>query len=285
MKVSVRIITYQHEAFLAQALDSALMQRLDADVEIVVGEDASSDGTRDILLDYARRHPGRIRPLLHDRNLGMHENGCRTTAACRGEYVAFLDGDDYWTCDDKLQKQVDLLDGHAEYTACFHDALLVHEDGNQPSRRFCPLGLVGTLQLEDLLAENVVPTCGVMFRRQHVAELTGALRSLAMGDWPRLLLAARAGPIAYLDEVMGAYRVHAGGNWSRGGTWTAPELVRIRRAEVRFFETMRPLLGPAHAVAVREQIAWRSRWLAAELAARRRWGGAARYFGKSLRHR
>jgi glycosyltransferase involved in cell wall biosynthesis len=107
MKVSVLMITYNHEKFIAQAIDSILMQQTDFEYEIVVGDDFSKDRTRAILDNYKKKHPSKIKLLFPDRNLGMHRNFIQTLNSCQGQYVALLEGDDYWTSPYKLQKQVD----------------------------------------------------------------------------------------------------------------------------------------------------------------------------------
>src|SRR5271167_3774085 len=103
MKLSVMMITYNHEGFIAQAIESVLAQRVNFDYEIVVGEDCSTDRTRDILMDFHRQYPDRIVPLLRNQNIGAMRNAEATLAACRGQYLALIEGDDYWTCEDKLQ--------------------------------------------------------------------------------------------------------------------------------------------------------------------------------------
>jgi len=129
MKLSVMMVTYNHERFIAQALKSVLSQRVNFDYEIVVGEDCSTDGTRDILMDFYHRFPDRIVPLLKNRNIGAMRNAEATFAACRGQYVALLEGDDYWTCENKLQKQVDFLDAHLDYAICCSRAQVENEGG------------------------------------------------------------------------------------------------------------------------------------------------------------
>src|SRR5580692_4617658 len=101
LKLSVMMLTYNHERFISQALESILSQRVNFDYEIVIGDDLSTDGTRDILAKFYRKHPERIVLLLRDRNIGAIRNMAATFAGCQGEYVALLEGDDYWTCDDK----------------------------------------------------------------------------------------------------------------------------------------------------------------------------------------
>ena len=104
MKLSVMMITYNHEKFIAQTLESVLAQKVNFDYEIVIGEDCSTDRTREILMDFYRRYPKRIVPLLRDKNIGAMRNMEATLAACKGNYLALLEGDDYWTCPEKLQR-------------------------------------------------------------------------------------------------------------------------------------------------------------------------------------
>ncbi len=107
IKVSVCMVTYNHARYIAQAVESVLAQRTDFPIEIVVGEDCSTDGTRGILVDLARRNSQTIRLRLAEYNQGGSSNFFGTLAACRGQYVAMLEGDDFWSSPDKLQKQVD----------------------------------------------------------------------------------------------------------------------------------------------------------------------------------
>lgn len=127
--VSVGVLTYNHEEYIAQALDSILMQETDFPVEIVVGEDCSQDGTRDIVRKYAAQYPDRIRALLHEENLGVNGNACAVRAACSGKYLAMLDGDNYWTCPHKLQKQVSFLEEHPEFIGSAHKVRVVDRFG------------------------------------------------------------------------------------------------------------------------------------------------------------
>ncbi len=214
MKVSISMVTYNHEQFIAKAIDSVLMQKTDFDYEIVIGEDCSRDGTRSIVLDYQRRYPDKIRLLLNEKNIGMHKNGVQTVQACTGEYVAMLEGDDYWTSPCKLQKQVDFLDEHRDCVICFHNALLVHEDGSQQPYVYCPPDQNKFSTIEDLLIKgNFLPTCSKMYRRSLLDKIPEWVFSLKMGDWPIDVLISRHGNIGYINEIMGEYRIHHSGVW------------------------------------------------------------------------
>ena len=128
--VSVLMITFNHEQFIAQAIDSVLMQQTDFEYEIIIGEDCSTDRTREIVIEYAERNPEKIRPLLHDHNLGLmgRYNFVAAYKMCHGKYIALLEGDDYWTDPHKLQKQVVFLENHPECSLCAHNTRIVIED-------------------------------------------------------------------------------------------------------------------------------------------------------------
>ncbi|MGF1545973.1 MAG: glycosyltransferase family 2 protein, partial [Thiotrichales bacterium] len=131
MKLSVVIITYNQVSFIRQCMESVLAQQFDASWEIVVADDASSDGTAQILGDYAQRHPHLIQLVTATANQGLVGNLRRALAVARGEYIAYLDGDDYWTDPRKLARQVAILDAHPEAVLSFHASriLIDHHPG------------------------------------------------------------------------------------------------------------------------------------------------------------
>src|SRR5689334_6956969 len=121
--------TYNHERFIAQAVESVPAQRINFSMEIVIGEDFSTDRTPKILQELAAKHPDTIRLTLSPTNIGGQADFMATKGRCRGQYVAMLEGDDYWNCDDKLQRQIDALDAHPEWAMCFHPCACQYEDG------------------------------------------------------------------------------------------------------------------------------------------------------------
>lgn len=250
MKVSVAIVTYNHEKYIAKALDSVLMQRTNFEYEIVIGEDCSTDNTRNILLEYKRRCPDKFRLFLNEKNMGMHGNGAQVLQACSGEYIAMLDGDDYWTSAEKLQKQVDFLDGHHDCSACFHDALIVAEDGSEEPIHYREKQKEFST-MEDLLVDNFIPTAAVMFRRGFVGELPAWANSLKMGDWVLHILNALHGPIGYIDETMSVYVVH------RGGVWSTKTWQDHTRAIIGLFEALDKHLEPKYTSKTRRILRWR----------------------------
>jgi glycosyltransferase involved in cell wall biosynthesis len=118
--VSVCIATYQHAEFIAECIESVLMQETGFQWELLVGEDFSNDGTREMVFEYAQGNPDKIRVLTSDHNVGLKRNKQRLLLASRGKYIAPLDGDDYWTDPLKLQKQVGFMEENPSYSMCYH---------------------------------------------------------------------------------------------------------------------------------------------------------------------
>lgn len=211
---SVVVVTYNHERFLAQALDSILGQRTQRPFEVIVSEDCSTDGTRAIALDYAARHPGRVRALLSDRNLNSNEVGSRGLRAATGRYLAIVDGDDLWSSPDKLQRQIDFLDAHPECAACFHDVAEIDAEGRMLTASFVPPGIPVFSSQQDILRIHYVAGCMALFRREALVPVPDWYEAMPIGDWPLLIHATTHGSLGYIDQVLGAYRRHSGGIWS-----------------------------------------------------------------------
>ena len=248
MKVSVCMITYNQEIYIAQAIESVMMQEADFDYELVIGEDCSIDKTREICMAYQAKYPDKIRLMLHEKNLGMMQNFVRTHHACTGQYIALLDGDDYWTSPNKLAKQVDFLDHHSECAICFHNARVINEDGSRPPSNFCPPDQKKISNLQDLLLSNFVPTCSAMFRRSLFGKFPEWFSTLGLGDWPLHILNAQYGQVAYINETLGVYRFHSGG-------WSAQSEIRNHKHTVRMFVVLESYLDPRYTRAVKEMAA------------------------------
>ena len=228
-EVSVCMLAYNHERFIAQAIDSVLHQETDFEVELVIGEDCSTDGTRAIVAGYQSRYPDRVRSILNERNIGAQANFRRTFAACRGQYVAMLECDDYWTSARKLQTQIDFMEAHHEYALCFTNVLVVYDrpdlqshpgysntpvpahDGYQPI-----FGRpVERTTRYDLARGNYIHTPGVLFRNWLLDHaMPDYFDGKCMIDWSLHMFTVQFGDIHYFDEVMAAYRVHGAGAWS-----------------------------------------------------------------------
>lgn len=221
MKVSVAIITYNQEKFIAQAIESVLMQKVNFDYEIVIGDDCSTDRTREILVEFEKKYPAKIRPLFAEKNFGDYgrTNFVRSLEACTGDYIAILDGDDYWTKDFKLQWQADFLDKHPQCSISFHFFSTLDEKGKR--RIFYPPGLKRIYTLKDLLLNNFIGSSTVMFRNALFGEFpewyhgsqTGG--QIVVGDWPLHVLNAQHGDIGCIHKFMAVKRLHNQGVYSK----------------------------------------------------------------------
>lgn len=212
-RVSVCLITYRHERYIEQAVRSVLKQETSFPVEIVVGEDASPDRTANVLQRLDHEYPGRLTLVLRKENLGMHLNARDTFARCRGEFVAFLEGDDYWTDSHKLQRQVEALDQHPEWGGCFHPAEYVDSNCKPLGQRHPPTRLE-PITFDDLCRRNWVQTCSLMIRKAAVPNIPDWVQLLPIADWAICLIATTYGPLGMLPECMACYRVHLGGVWT-----------------------------------------------------------------------
>lgn len=213
------MITYNHESFIVQAIESVLMQQADFPIELVIGEDCSTDGTRRIVEHYARLRPDIIRPLLHQKNQGTHGNFCAVLSQCRGEFIAFLEGDDYWTSAHKLQKQADSLQSIWQSAFTCHATRIVNANNTELQRMFPPQQLLADKKLStalvqiDVLQPCTVVTCSVLLRREliNIRTLVEFRESPAL-DVPIFVLACSSNRTAHFSaEVMASYREHAGG--------------------------------------------------------------------------
>jgi len=216
--VSVALVTYNQARFIEQAVLSILEQETRFAFELVISDDFSTDGTRDILLDYQKRYPDKIRLILADRNLWKAIPGLETSptcniailSACRGKYVALLEGDDYWTDPYKLQKQVSALDSDRSCVMCFHSAKVMHEESRLD---YCMNAGVGQshFDLHDILSrEWFIPSASMVFRNV-ISPLPEWITEMLSGDQCLHLLLADKGRFLFLDEVMCVYRKHQDG--------------------------------------------------------------------------
>jgi glycosyltransferase involved in cell wall biosynthesis len=258
VKVTVVMTTYNHERFISQSIASALDQDVTFDYEIVVIEDCSTDQTRGILLRLRDRHPERLRLVLPPRNCNDSRNFAQVIETSESPYIAWLEGDDYWTSPRKLQRQVEFLDAHPDYSACFHNASMVWENEQRPPADMNPPDQRDIATVEDMLPRNVIATCSVMFRRGLFGRFPEWYFELPFGDWPVHILNVERGPIGYLPDVMGAWRIHADGLWSRRS-----EADRLA-AVIGFYERMNVNLGLRYDRLFRAQIARRLHTLASE---------------------
>jgi glycosyltransferase involved in cell wall biosynthesis len=220
LKLSVLLFTYNHRAFIHQALDSVLTQETQFPFEIVVLDDASTDGTRDIVTQYAARHPGKFRLVLNETNVGLH-NRTGMTRVWRellrrgeGEYTALIEGDDYWSSPHKLQKQVDFLETHPDFILCGHDNDIRSEWQGTETRKRRRFPADTALSIPQLLEYSVLHMSSLVYRNGIVRDWPSEFLDLKGADWPLQILFAQFGGVWVFAEAMSVYRIHSGGFWS-----------------------------------------------------------------------
>lgn len=240
--LSVCVRTHNQERFIREALDSVLRQHTQFPYEIIISDDASSDETVAILQEYQKRYQDKIRLLLQVSNIGGPENLKRVIEASNAKYVTCLDGDDFYTDDYKLQKQVDLLEAHPEYAACFHNTWSADKVGklyglfNRPDFH-------AVHEAREFIKERwFVPIHSAVLRREYI-EFPEWYNTVMNDDYVVHLSVAKHGPYLYMPDVMVAYRYH-GDNTSRA----YHNLILTDTQLCTILENMKPLYPTEYAV-------------------------------------
>jgi glycosyltransferase involved in cell wall biosynthesis len=211
--VSVAMITYNHELFITKAIESVLAQRTNFPIELVIGDDASSDHTSRHIEALRVKAPDVIRALIRPTNIGANGNSEAVLQECRGEFIAFLEGDDYWTCEDKLQLQTDILRARDSAVGVFHRVKFVDSLGRETGTIY-PENVATETGPQELLQLYNIPTASAMIRRDALVRLPDRYRKLKMRDWPMWVYASLNGPWLFNLKAMAAYRLHDGGAWN-----------------------------------------------------------------------
>jgi len=217
--VSICCTTYNHEKFIAQTVESFLMQQTNFEFEIVISDDCSTDGTLKVLKTFEQKNPGKIKVLSAKKNMGAHPNMIKTADACKGKYIALCDGDDFWTDAGKLQKQVDFLEQNPDYVICCHYTRVIDSNNNTLHVSSNPVPLVHTYY--DLLVGKQVETKTATVVYHNIAAVNQIfqkpwyVKCYAGDKLLKLFATFNTGRKIYvLPEVMSCYRNHTGGVWS-----------------------------------------------------------------------
>ena len=212
-RITTMIITYNHEAFIAKAIESAVRQKGNFDHEILISDNGSTDGTRQIVREYAARYPLLIRDVSNDVNIGISGNMRKCFSLATGDYIAMLEGDDYWTDVSKLDKQRKFLEKHEECSMVF-SRIRVNRDGEfslLPRHDRLPT-LIGVRDLLD--SEEMNPICNFscsMFHARYIRSLPDVAYEGRLSEIPVAFYMVQIGPIGYIDECLSDYRIHANG--------------------------------------------------------------------------
>lgn len=216
--VSICCITYNHELYIKDVLDGFVMQKTDFPFEIVISDDCSKDGTRKAIDEYKAKYPEHIRDISPKENMGSMQNFLYVQRSANGKYIALCEGDDYWTDPLKLQKQVDFLESHPDYSLCFTNSMV-----RFPDHEVIAINHVwDTYTIEDIINTNalntgergdkIVPcahTSSVMYRRQECWSPRW-MKKCFIGDEPLFIAMAQYGKAKFINEPMTVYRAGVG---------------------------------------------------------------------------
>lgn len=220
--VDVVMVTYNHAEYIEEAIKSVLMQQTKYSYRIKIGEDCSTDHTRQLVMDYHEQYPDKIDLVLWDKNVGGGRNVIELIKGCKGKYIAFLEGDDYWTDPFKLEKQISLLENNEQYIGTAHNVRCVNKRGELLHRDFglysiCEEHIYGKEQAERF--EMAAQTASLLFRNiwkgWTVKELETFFMSTGNGDIKINILLGLSGDIYYFKDIMADHRrVFEGDSWT-----------------------------------------------------------------------
>ena len=207
--LSVCLITYNHAKFIRQAIDSVLLQEVNFTWELIIADDFSTDGTRDILLEYKEKYPVFITLILQKRNVGAAKNWEELLLFPKSKFIAYFEGDDYWTDPLKLKKQVSFLENNEDYGMCYTKCIYFRDNKYFEKK---PWG-GDKVSFEDLLKTNCVPSLTVVLKldllKEYIFDVEPSHYKWEVGDYPVWLWFAYNSKIYFIDEVTGVYGVHA----------------------------------------------------------------------------
>lgn len=231
--VSVVVVTYNHRQYIEKCLDSILNQKTNFEFEVVLGEDNSSDGTREICIEYARKYSN-IRLRLQDRSNVIYIYNTATgrfnfldclSNTC-GRYVAFCEGDDYWDSENKLQAQFDLLEGNSEFSGSYHNTYTVNSNGEETGlfRSDLPSQMV----LDDLI-QIISPfhTTSFFARKEYLINLPQFMKEVMSFDMALFFIVGSFGPVVKAESIFSSYRKHDAGITNKPGIKNSYHQLRI----------------------------------------------------------
>lgn len=217
--VSIVCNTYNQEDYIADALESFIMQKTSFKFEILVHDDASTDSTANIVREYEKKYPDLIKPIYEAENQYSQKNGMiakQQYGRAKGKYIAFCEGDDYWLDDEKLQKQVDFMESHPGYSLCVHTAQTVEADTKKVIDYISVSEEDRDMTVDEMIMKwgCELPTNSMLYLKNLRDEYPEFLLHAPVGDYPLTLYLSLKGKVRFMSDCMSAYRHMAKGSWS-----------------------------------------------------------------------
>lgn len=212
--LSVCLITYNHGPYINEAMDSIIMQQVNFAWEIIIADDFSTDSTREIILDYKNKYPNLIRLIFQEKNVGPAKNWLDLKYASKAKYIAYLEGDDYWTDKNKLQKQVDLLESNSQYSISCHNAVKINSKGETDHQFVLPASEQRDHSAEEMMKGQWILSCTICYRNV-LGRLPEEIFRTPNGDFFLTVLLGEHGACKFQSDISPShYRIHEGGTWS-----------------------------------------------------------------------
>lgn len=249
--VSICCITYNQEQYIAQTIESFLMQKVDFKYEILINDDASTDRTADIIREYEKKYPDIIKPIYQSINQysrGItNPSGAFNYPRASGKYIAMCEGDDYWTDIYKLKKQVDFLESHKNCSLCLHAAKTLVVDGSFTGSIIRPYNKSRFISTGEVIDKSsAYPTASLMFRSCFARYMPDYYTNCPVGDIPLQLHLASMGRVYYMDEVMSVYRIGGKASWSvlmKKGDYKKKQEIYYKQMKIMYIEFDRASKG------------------------------------------
>ncbi|MBD5505609.1 MAG: glycosyltransferase [Lachnospiraceae bacterium] len=239
-------LTYNHEPYIRKALDGFVMQKTDFPFVAIIHDDASTDGTAEIIREYAEKYPDIILPIYEKENQYSKKDGSLTRISRKAmlttgaDYIAMCEGDDYWTDPLKLQKQVDFLEAHDDYVLTGHNSLILFEEFGI-SKPFNKNIRSGELSYEQIVNKWLVPTASIVVRRRVYDSDDGKIARIYSGDYRLLLMSRLEGRIFYFNDIMSVYRYNTSADSNSASARFKNRQLFVMQEKLRLLNSIEPL--------------------------------------------
>lgn len=243
--VSIVCLTYNQADFIRKTLDSFLMQKTNFSFEVLIHDDASTDGTISIIEEYVEKYPDIVKPVYEKTNRYSQNDYSfinDTYQRASGDYVAFCEGDDYWTDPDKLQLQVDYMKNNPKTTICFHPVKVFFENNEVENETYPQVNANSIFTIKELLKKNYIQSNSVLYKKSHT-DYTTLPSNIIPSDWYMHLYHAQHGEIGFINKVMSAYRRHPGGVWWDAYKHIDRIWIKYGRGHLELYKAMLSMYG------------------------------------------
>lgn len=241
IKVSILCLTYNHEKYIGKTIDGFLRQKTNFPIEIIIHDDCSTDNTPKIIEEYKNRFPDKIKIIQQKENQYSKNIGIMRTyvePVAKGKYIALCEGDDFWTSEDKLQKQIDYMEQHEDCVCTYHAVNYIRDNkivGNDISfKKECDV------DADTIIAKGGLfcATLSLVYRNGIINDYPKFREMADIGDYPKQILLALRGKVHYFPEIMGCYRFFSIGSWTETINKNISKNIKHWKTEIEWMEEL-----------------------------------------------